>query len=138
MEDIKYRIIQLSEISQAIRHQLILPFALHTGHPIGGKFDPLFGSTSDAQAYVENIKREIGASYTSNEIKRPFYGAFMMNVPAIDPSTISWDDVIALRRDEEAWPVPSRSAAPTATAVSGGARGAMMNCDRGFLHSFGV
>jgi hypothetical protein len=102
MADIKYRIIQLSEISQAIRHQLILPFAHHhAGHPIGGKFDPLFGSTSDAQAYVENIKREIEVSYTSNEIKRPFYGAFMMNVPAIDPSTISWDDVIALRRDEE-------------------------------------
>ena len=104
LRTIEIKLTEIAEMADLVRHGLIIPFAgdlVSKQRPIGGLVDPMFRNKNEAAIYVEGLKSEVSRLFSSEDVRRPFYSAFLMEVPSINPNAINWNDILSLRRDEE-------------------------------------
>ena len=100
---IEIKLIEIAEMADLVRHRLIIPFAgdlVSKQGPIGSQIDPMFRNKNEAAIYVDRLKAEV-KSFSCEDVRRPFYSAFVMEVPSINPNAVDWNDILSLRRDEE-------------------------------------
>jgi len=97
------KIAELAPLKNLLLRRTVLPFfdpALRVAGATTRLVDPAFGTIPEAEAYVAQV-RESAIPFISQEIRSPFYSAFIAQVPSIDETRVSWKDLEAIRNDEE-------------------------------------